>query len=86
MCEKCIQCGNDVLIIDTKKFPKKFCSYSCYEHWNKFNKPSNCECVVCGIKMYMKKSRLDKAKNGITCSKECANVLKSSYMQGENNH
>lgn len=86
MCEKCINCGKDVLEINTKKYPKKFCSYKCYEEWNKFNKEPNCKCSVCGKLMYIKPSRLKKVKNGITCSKECANILKSDYMKGEGNH
>lgn len=30
MC-KCKVCGKEDYAIDTKKFPKDFCSYSCYE-------------------------------------------------------
>lgn len=86
MCEKCINCGKDILEINTKKYPKKFCSYGCYEEWNKFNKEPNCKCSVCGRLIYIKPSRLKKVKNGITCSKDCANILKSEYMKGENNH
>lgn len=36
--------------------------------------------------MYLKPSRLKRVINGITCSKECANILKSEYMKGEKNH
>lgn len=36
--------------------------------------------------MYMKQSRLNRVKNGITCSIECASILKSSYMKGALNH
>lgn len=36
--------------------------------------------------MYIKTSRLKRVKNGITCSKKCANKLKSEYMSGEKNH
>ena len=36
--------------------------------------------------MYLKQSRLNRVKNGITCSKKCANILKSQYMKNENNH
>lgn len=83
---KCIQCGGNILVVDTKKFPKTFCSYSCYEQWCRFNKKPNCKCTVCGKPMHMKPSRIKRAKNGVTCSIECANILKSGYMQGENNH
>lgn len=86
MCEKCIQCGNSILVVDTKKFPKTFCSYNCYETWNKFHKTPNCKCDVCGKEMYLKPSRLKRVKNGITCSIECASILKSTYMQGDKNH
>ena len=30
MC-KCVVCGKENYVINTKKFPKDFCSYSCYE-------------------------------------------------------
>jgi len=82
----CKVCGKTDYVIDTKKFPKDFCSYRCYEEWQKWNKTPNCECAVCKRKMYIKPSRLKRVKNGITCSKECANKLKSEYMQGERNH
>ena len=83
---KCEICEKEDYVIDTKKFPAKFCSYKCYEEWQKFNKPSNCECAVCGVKMYLKPSRLKRVKNDITCSMECANLLKADYMKGEKNH
>lgn len=85
MC-KCVICGKEGYEINPKKFPKNFCSYKCYEEWQKWNKEPNCECMVCHRKMYLKPSRLKRVKNGITCSKECANKLKSVYMSGEGNH
>ena len=85
MC-KCKICGKENYPVDTKKFPKDFCSYKCYEEWQKFNKEPNCKCAVCGRSMYLKPSRLKRVKNGITCSKECANKLKAQYMREENNH
>jgi hypothetical protein len=36
--------------------------------------------------MYLKPSRIKRAQNGITCSKECASILKGKYMAGEGNH
>ena len=84
MC-KCKNCGKEEYEIK-KNIPKDFCSNHCYEKWNKFNKTPNCECVVCGRKMYLKPSRLSRVKNGITCSKECTYKLKSEYMKGEGNH
>jgi hypothetical protein len=85
MC-KCKVCGKENYPIDTKKFPKDFCSYKCYEEWQKFHKTPNCKCSVCDKPMYLKPSRIKRAKNGITCSIECASKLKSQYMQGEGNH
>ena len=46
MC-KCKICEKEDYLIDTKKFPKDFCSYKCYEEWCKFNKTPNCECSIC---------------------------------------
>ena len=85
MC-KCIVCGKENYPIDTKKFPKTFCSYKCYEEWQKFNKTPNCKCVICGREMYLKPSRLKRVKNGITCSLECSYKLKSEYMKEDGNH
>ena len=83
---KCKICGKENYEVNTKKFPKDFCSYKCYEEWQKWNKEPNCKCAVCHRSMYIKPSRLKRVKNGITCSSECANKLKSEYMSGENNH
>lgn len=85
MC-KCVICGVENYVINTKKFPKDFCSYKCYEEWTKFNKTPNCECNICGKKMYLKPTRLKRVKNGICCSKECSYKLKSEYSKGEGNH
>jgi hypothetical protein len=85
MC-KCKVCGKEEYKIDTNKFPKDFCSYKCYEEWNKFNKPPNCECAVCGKKMYLKKSKLESVKHGVTCCRKCSNILKKEYMKGNGNH
>ena len=82
----CKICGKTDYLIDTKKFPKDFCSYKCYEEWQKWNKTPNCRCVICKKEMYIKPSRLKRIKNGITCSLDCANKLKSIYMTGEGNH
>lgn len=83
--ENCKNCGKEI-INPTKSMPKGFCSYGCYEQWTKFNKTPNCECTVCGRKMYMKPSRLKRVSHGITCSIECASLLKSEYMMGKENH
>ena len=79
-------CGNTNYVVNTKKFPKDFCSYKCYEEWQKWNKPPNCSCEVCGKPMYIKPYRLGRVENGITCSKECSNKLREEFMSGENNH
>ena len=83
---KCIVCGKENYDVNTKKFPSKFCSYGCYDKWRKENEEPNCECAVCHKPMYLKPYRIERATNGITCSKECANKLKEQYMLGENNH
>jgi hypothetical protein len=83
---KCEICEKEDYVVDTKKFPAKFCSYKCYEQWQKFNKVPNCQCAVCEIKMYLKPARLKRVKNDITCSMECANILKAQYMKQEGNH
>lgn len=85
MC-KCKICGNTNYPINTKKFPKDFCSYKCYEEWLKFNREPNCECAVCGKPMYLKPTRIKRAVHGVTCSLKCANLLKSEYSKGEGNH
>lgn len=83
---KCSICQKENYVVNTKKFPAKFCSYKCYEEWQKFNKEPNCECSVCGVQMYLKPSRLKRVKNGICCSKECTYKLKKDYFSGEGNH
>ena len=85
MC-KCKMCKEEILLINTKNFPKEYCSYRCYEDWRKFNTKPNCKCEICGLKMYMKPYRLKRLKNGITCSLVCANSLKKITFKGENNH
>lgn len=81
----CIICGKQDYIVDTKKFPSKFCSYKCYEQWTKWERTPNCQCAYCGRHMYMKPYRIERAKNGVTCSTYCANKLKSIYFSGEGN-
>lgn len=83
---KCKYCGKEDYVVNSKKFPSEYCSYSCYERWRRWNEKPNCECCVCGKKMYMKPHRLRRVKNGITCSKECDNILKSKYLKGSGNH
>lgn len=82
----CKTCNKEILTTDTSKYPKEFCSYSCYEKWNRCNKTPNCSCVVCGKPMYIKPYRLNRLVHGITCSKECANKNKSVYSSGPGNH
>lgn len=82
----CIVCGKNYLDINTSKYPMKFCSYTCYEEYNKLNKTPNCKCEICGKDMYMKPYRLSRLKHNITCSKECCFKLKSIYSKGDGNH
>lgn len=83
---KCEICGKEEYEINTKKFPKNFCSYKCYEQWLKFNKTPNCKCEICGKEFYLKPSRIKKVKNGVTCSLECAAKFKAVYFKDEGNH
>lgn len=83
---KCTICNKTDYVVNTSKFPKQFCSYKCYENHLKQSKKSNCKCSVCNKEMYMKSSRLQRTKNGITCSKECGIKLKKLYSKGKLNH
>lgn len=83
---ECKVCKNNDYEINTRKFPKDFCCYSCYEEWKKFNTDPNCECTICRKFMYLKQSRLKRVKNNITCSIECAAKLKSQYFSKDGNH
>lgn len=56
------------------------------DKYRQFHSIPNCQCAVCGVKMYMKPYRQRRAKHGVTCSKACSNLLKSQYSQGKGNH
>lgn len=56
------------------------------DKYYRFRSTPNCKCSVCGKEMYMKPYRLRRAKHGITCSKECSNILRSQWFSGEGNH
>lgn len=87
MCEiKCIICNNKHYKINTTKYPKNFCSYTCYEEHLKFNREPNTKCCYCNRPIYIKKSRLKKLKNGPTCSKECGRKFRSKWFSKEGNH
>lgn len=47
---------------------------------------TNCSCAVCEKEMYVKPFRLKRLKHGITCSQLCKNLLRKTYMVGEQNH
>lgn len=81
--KNCRQCGK---LITNEKSPSGFCSSKCYDEWSKFNKTPNCKCAYCGKEMYLKPSRIKRAKNGVTCSMKCAALLRSKYMSGAGNH
>lgn len=84
--DKCIICGQQDYVVDTKKFPAEYCSYGCYEQALKFKKPPNTKCENCGIPFYKKPSYLKKIKKGISCSKKCTAELRKKWMLGEGNH
>lgn len=77
---KCKQCG--------KEFDKKgsFCSSFCNEKYYQFHAKPNCKCVVCGILMYMRPSRIKNHKHGVTCSLKCSSIFRSKWFTGESNH
>lgn len=52
----------------------------------KFDREPNCQCSICGIKMWIKPSRLQRQKHGVCCSKECSRKLRSNFMTGAGNH
>lgn len=52
----------------------------------KFDREPNCQCPICGIKMWVKPSSLRKAKHGVCCSMECSRKLRSNFMTGVGNH
>lgn len=81
----CKQCGNTVLTKVSDKLGH-FCSWKCYEQWAKYNHAPNCNCKICGRPMYVKPSRLNKCKRGITCSAKCKSILQSQCSIGEQNH
>lgn len=52
----------------------------------KFDREPNCQCSICGLKMWVKPSRLRRQIHGVTCSKECGRKFRSKFMEGEGNH
>lgn len=83
----CIVCNTEVNAENYKaSLGSRFCSWPCYEKHKVANTKPNCKCVICNKEMYVKPSRLERTKNGITCSKECTYKLKANYMSGEGNH
>lgn len=82
---KCKNCGKENYTI-IYKVGKNFCSYVCYEKFQRLHKTPNTKCEICEKPMYMKPFRLKRVINGITCSKQCTHILKARYMSGEKNH
>lgn len=83
---ECSICGKTGYESHSKKFPNKFCSYSCYDVDTR-NREPNCECAHCGKKLYFKPSRVKKLKwNEVSCSKECASKIRAINTIGEKNH
>lgn len=81
----CKQCGTPVLTRVSDKMGD-FCSWKCYERWQKFNHAPNCCCKICGKPFYVKPSRLNKRKYGVTCSTKCGIELRRKFSTGKNNH
>lgn len=81
----CKLCGQEVSPVNRAKYGM-FCSAGCFERWSQYHKKPNCKCVICGKDMYIKLSRLQKTKHGVTCSRECGSKLRSIYSQGTDNH
>lgn len=63
-----------------------FCSNKCNDEWKKLNKKPNIKCLICGKPFFIKKYRIKRCKNGVTCSKECSLNLRSLFTNGKNNH
>ena len=55
------------------------------DNYYKYHSKPNCKCVVCGKEMYLRPSRIRKAKHGVTCSKECDLKRRTGWFAGENN-
>jgi len=80
----CKNCGKE--FEESSINSSNYCSSNCYEKYQKYNRTSNCECIVCKKKMYLKPYRLKRLKNGICCSKECHTIFKKTYCFGKKNH
>lgn len=82
----CAICGKEIEIFHVKRLnqPQVYCSVECSAIGSR--KPPNCECIICGKKMRVKPSHLNRLKTGITCSHECDNVRRQMIMAGERNH
>lgn len=83
---RCAVCLCEFEKLTNSKFPVNICSDKCYYSWSKNYKTPNCKCVICGTPMYIKPYRIARNKNGITCSRKCANLNKSTFMEGVNNY
>lgn len=81
----CKQCG-EIVSLKKRQMYGHFCSAKCYEKWAKYNKSPNCKCAICQVPMYIKPFKLNKNKNGVTCSKYCSNKLRAIYFSGSGNH
>jgi len=77
----CKNCGKE--FEESSINSSNYCSSNCYEKYQKYNRTSNCECIVCKKKMYLKPYRLKRLKNGICCSKECHTIFKKTYCFGK---
>lgn len=84
---KCANCGKDVEIYHRKRLEadEVCCSTECINELKK-KRNINCKCAICGKPLHRKPRQLKKAKQPITCSKECRiKLLKSGIYDGDNN-
>ena len=83
----CDNCGTEFMCQTWRKRMREhvFCSRKCSAEWVKSHSENNCECAYCKKIFHRKNSHKERnIKN--YCSRECANIDKSSRYSGEGNH
>ena len=79
---ECLICKKQEFVYESRSKNYKTCSKKCLSFLLK--KENNYKCFICKKEMQVKPFRL-KRSNNITCSRECANKLKSQIYKGRNN-